>query len=46
MDTDPDPAGARKLIESYGDGGFRIDGARYAGSVLVFADRVTPWPID
>ncbi len=38
------PAG-RQLIHAYGDGGFRIGGAAHAGSVLVFAERVVPWPV-
>jgi uncharacterized protein len=36
------PAG-RKLITAYGDGGFRISGERYAGSVLVFPEQVLAW---
>lgn len=36
------PAG-RKLITAYGDGGFRISGESFAGSVLVFPDKVLPW---
>jgi uncharacterized protein len=36
------PAG-RKLITAYGDGGFRISGEVFAGSVLVFPDRVLTW---
>lgn len=36
------PAG-RKLITAYGDGGFRISGEAFIGSVLVFPDKVLPW---
>ncbi len=36
--------GGRKLIGGYGDGGFRIDGQRYEGSVLVFPEQVIAWP--
>jgi uncharacterized protein len=32
------PAG-RQVINGYGDGGFRISGQRFEGSVLVFPDR-------
>ena len=35
--------GGRPFIESYGPGGFRIGGARWAGSVLILADRVVAW---
>ena len=30
-------------IESYGGGGFRIEGVRYEGSVLILEDQVRPW---
>ena len=30
-------------IDSYGDGGFRIDGRWYDGPVLVLPDAVHPW---
>ena len=35
----------RQIIEAYGEGGFRISGAVYRGSVLVFPDRVQEWPV-
>ena len=38
------PAG-RQLIDAYGDGGFRIGGVAHKGSILVFAERVVPWPV-
>jgi uncharacterized protein len=38
------PAG-RQLIESYGDGRFRVSGMLYNGSILVFADRTIAWPV-
>ena len=38
------PAG-RQVIQSYGDGGFRINGARHEGSVLVFPDATESWAI-
>ena len=43
LETDV-PAG-RKVIGSYGGGGFTIEGSRHMGSVLVFATRVEPWPV-
>ncbi|NQU71894.1 MAG: hypothetical protein HQ514_15175 [Rhodospirillales bacterium] len=33
------------FIQSYGDGGFRIGGETYAGSVIVLRDAVHPWSI-
>jgi uncharacterized protein len=35
----------RQMINGYGDGGFRIAGQRYQGSVLVFAERTLPWDV-
>lgn len=43
MDLTPLIPGDRRLVESYGDGGFRISGTRYEGSVLVFPDRAELW---
>lgn len=44
MDVTPgDPAG-RQVIESYGDGRFRVSGRVYEGSILIFPDRTLPWP--
>ena len=46
MDITPPVAVDRQLIQSYGDGGFRISGVRHSGSIIVFpSDRyhqVTP----
>jgi uncharacterized protein len=39
------PAG-RQIIESYGEGRFRISGTAVEGSILVFPDRTLPWPVD
>lgn len=32
--------GDRSLIQAYGDGGFRISGQRFEGSLIVFENRV------
>lgn len=45
VDVTPIVPAGRQLIEAYGDGGFRISGTRYDGSVIVFPDRTMPWPI-
>ena len=34
------------LVTAYGDGGFRILGERYEGSILVTPDQVLPWAAD
>jgi len=38
------PAG-RQIVESYGDGRFRVTGVVYEGSILVFPGRTVPWPV-
>lgn len=35
----------RKVIESYGDGGFTISEEKYNGSVIVFAGEVVEWNV-
>lgn len=39
MDVSPLVPAGRQVINGYGDGGFRITGQRFEGSVLVFPDR-------
>ena len=36
---------SRKVINGYGDGGFRIAGERVEGSIIVFPERFLPWPV-
>ena len=43
MDLTPLIPGGRQIIESYGEGRFRISGQVYTGSQLVFPERVLPW---
>ena len=38
-------AAGRQVVQAYGDGGFRIAGTAYAGSILVFSERTEPWPV-
>jgi len=38
------PAG-RQIVESYGDGRFRVSGTLFTGSILVFPDRTVAWPV-
>jgi uncharacterized protein len=45
MQPAPSTPRAPKLIERYGNGGFRVSGEALTGSILVFNDRVQPWPI-
>ena len=43
MDVTPLIPQGRQIIESYGDGGFRVTGERYSGSILVLPERAAAW---
>ena len=45
MDVTPAIPEGRQIIESYGDARFRVTGAVYEGSILIFPDRTEPWPV-
>ena len=45
MDVTPLIPAGRQLVESYGDGRFRIGGRVFDGSVIVFSDRTLAWPV-
>ena len=45
MDITPVIPKGKQIITGYGDGKFKIGGEMYEHSVLVFPDRVSPWPI-
>ena len=32
-------------IDAYGEGGFRLDGRRREGSLLIVGDEARPWPV-
>ncbi|WP_304172172.1 Mth938-like domain-containing protein [Phenylobacterium aquaticum] len=32
-------------VDAYGDGGFRLSGARHEGSVLIVQDQARPWSV-
>lgn len=38
----PDPS-ERQVIQSYGDGGFRVSNARHDGAIIVTAGRTIAW---
>ena len=44
MDISPRLEPGSPVIAAYGDGGFRIGGARYDGSLVVTAERIVAWP--
>jgi uncharacterized protein len=45
MDLTPLVPQGRQIIESYGDGRFRVTGALHQGSVLVYPDKTVAWPV-
>ncbi|HEX3497999.1 MAG TPA: Mth938-like domain-containing protein [Stellaceae bacterium] len=45
MDITPLIPAGRQVIEGYSASGFRVSGALYAGSILVFVDRTELWPV-
>ena len=45
MDITPLVPEGRQVIESYGTDGFRINGERYAGPVIVWPEGVAPWAV-
>jgi uncharacterized protein len=45
MDVTPLVPKGRQLIEAYGEGGFRISGTRYQGSVWVLPQVTLAWPV-
>lgn len=45
MDVTPAIPAGRQVVESYGAGRFRVSGRVYEGSILVFAERTSPWPV-
>jgi uncharacterized protein len=45
MEISPQVPAGRHLVETYGDGGFRIGGVAHRGSVLVMPERTLAWPV-
>ncbi len=37
---------SRRVVEAYGDGGFRVTGEHYRGSLLVTPEEVIAWPVE
>ena len=46
MDVTPLVPKGRQLIQSYGDGGFRISGTRHEGSVWILPEQTIAWPVN
>ena len=45
MEVAPQVPAGRQMVEAYGEGGFRIGGVAYQGSVLVMPERTLAWPV-
>lgn len=45
MDLTPLVPEGRQQVESYGDGGFRVSGVRFSGSILIFPQRSELWSV-
>ena len=45
LDITPRLPAGRQLIQSYGNGGFRIAGEIYRGPVLILPERTAPWSV-
>jgi len=45
LDITPLIPGGRQVVESYGEGRFRVSGVLHAGSIIVFPDRVLAWAV-
>jgi uncharacterized protein len=45
MDLTPLIPQGRQIVESYGDGKFRVSNALFETSILVFPDRTIAWPV-
>ena len=44
MDVTPLVREGRQIIESYGDGGFKVSGVAFNGPVIIFPERSIEWP--
>jgi uncharacterized protein len=40
------PEAGQQLINSYGDGGFRVSGTKYEGSVVILPEETVQWQVD
>ena len=45
MDLTPLVPSGRQMIESYGEGRFKVTGIVHTGSIIVFPDRTVGWPV-
>ena len=43
LDVTPKVPPGRQIVQAYGEGGFRVTGQAYDGSIIVFLDRTQAW---
>ena len=43
MDITPQLPVGRQVVESYGDGRFRVSGTQHQGSILIHPEQTLPW---
>lgn len=43
LDITPKVPQGRQIVQAYGDGGFKVTGVDFEGSLLVFLDRTQVW---
>lgn len=43
LDITPRTPAGRQIVQAYGEGGFRVSGQAYEGSLLVFLDATQGW---
>jgi uncharacterized protein len=45
LDLTPLIPSGRQIVESYGEGRFRVSGTVHQGSILIFPERTLAWPV-
>ena len=45
MDLTPLIPSGRQIVESYGEGRFRVTGQLHQSAILVFTERTLVWPV-
>ena len=45
LDITPKIPDGKNIIESYGDGGFKVSGEKHQGSIIILPDYIFPWNI-
>jgi uncharacterized protein len=43
LDITPKVPAGRQIVQAYGEGGFRVTGQAYEGSILIFLDHTEGW---